>query len=166
MPGAVIVRATILVGTVLWAWAEMLKIRRPRELEPARMLWTAGVALAIVHAAAAFAVAYGWNHDAAVAGTARQTAAVTGIAWGGGLFANYLFLTLWLADAAWWWAAPAAYLRRPMALERGRLALFLFMFLNGAVIFASPAARMVGVPAVAAVGVTWLRGGRSRPVHA
>jgi hypothetical protein len=67
-----------------------------------------------------------------------------------------LFLALWLADALWWWVAPVGYQRRPVSLERTRLAIFLFMFGNGAIIFAGNGARAVGVPAVAAVCITWM----------
>jgi hypothetical protein len=156
MIGSAVVRATILLATVAWAWAEVLKIRRPRQVEPARRLWTAGVALALIHAGVAFDVAYEWSQDAALIDTARRTAAVTGIAWGGGIFVNYLFLALWLADALWWWVAPVAYHRRPVRLEQARLAIVLVMFANGAIVFAGNAARAVGVPAVAAVCIAWM----------
>ena len=88
-------------------------------------------------------MAYEWTSRAALIDTARRTAAVTGVAWGGGIFVNYLFLAVWLADGLWWWAAPVAYHRRPVVLERARLALFVFMFLNGAIVFAGNAARAV-----------------------
>ena len=95
---------------------------------------------------------------------ARQTAAVTGIAWGGGIFVNYLFLAVWLADAIWWWIAPVAYIHRSARVERTRLALFVFMFANGAILFASHAARAVGVPSVAAVCIAWALHMRRHPV--
>ena len=155
-----VVRATMLVATVLWAWAEVLKIARPHRVEPARQLWTASVALALVHAALGFDVAYGWSHAAAAADTARRTAEVTGLEWGGGMAVNYVFLTLWLADATWWWADAPGYARRPMALERARLLLFLFMFVNGAIVFAGNLARAIAVPATVAVCAAWVIGPR------
>jgi hypothetical protein len=166
MSGMSFVRGTMLMATILWACAEVLKVRRPLQSEPARSLWTAGLALAMGHAILAFAVAYGWSHQAAVRDTARQTAAVTGLAWGGGLFVNYVFLALWSGDAAWWWMAPAAYLRRRVRLEQGRVLIFLFMFVNGAIVFAGSTARIVGVAAVAAVCLAWLRGPRGPRAHA
>ena len=48
MFGTSIVRATMLMATALWAWAEVLKIRRPGQIAPARRLWTAGIALALL----------------------------------------------------------------------------------------------------------------------
>jgi hypothetical protein len=155
----------MLMATVVWAWAEVLKIRRPHQVEPARRLWTISLALALLHAVVAFEVAYQWSHGAASMDIARQTAAVTGIAWGGGIFVNYLFLALWLADAVWWWIAPGAYIRRSVRVEQARLALFVFMFVNGAILFASHTARAVGVPSVAAVCITWALHTRRHPVR-
>src|SRR5687768_2111294 len=99
------VRATILVATALWAAAEILKLRRPRRVEPARQVWTLAAALAWLHTLAAFHDVYGWSQAAAMDATARQTAALFGLRWGGGLFVNYAFLAMWAADAAWWWIA-------------------------------------------------------------
>jgi len=166
MTGTSLVRATMLVATMLWAMAEVLKIRRPLQVEPARSLWTAGLVLTLAHAAIAFAVAYGWSHAAAVRDTARQTAAVTGIAWDGGIFVNYAFMAVWSIDALCWWLAPAAYRRRPAGLERARAGFFLVMFVNGTIVFAGPAARVVGVPAVAAVCVAWMLSARRRAARA
>lgn len=166
MSGLAIVRATMLTSTVLWALAEVLKVRRPHAVEPARLTWTAAVALAVLHAVTAFGVSHGWSHAAAVEDTARRTAAVTGLAWGGGLFVNYLFLGLWLADAAWWWVDAGGYLRRSLRIERARAALFVFIFLNGAIVFASNTARVVGIPAVAAVCTAWTLGARRHPARA
>ena len=126
--GTAAVRGTMLMATVVWAWAEVLKIRRPRQVEPARRLWTISLALALLHAVIAFEVAYQWSHGTVYRGTARKTAAVTGIVWGGGIFVNYLFLAVWLADAIWWWIAPVGYIHRSVRVERTRLALFVFMF--------------------------------------
>jgi hypothetical protein len=166
MSGTGLLRATMLVATIVWAWAEVLKMRRPFQAEPARALWTAGLALALAHALIAFAVAPAWSHEAAARDTARQTAAVTGVAWRGGIFVNYVFLAVWFVDALWWWIAPASYLRRPVKLERVRLIFFLFMFVNGAIVFAGTTARFVGVTAVAAVCLGWVRRPRRRTADA
>jgi hypothetical protein len=114
----------------------------------------------------AFAIAYDWSHEAAVRDTARQTAARTGLDWGGGIYVNYVFLALWFGDAAWWWIAPASYLHKPVKLERARVIFFLFMFVNGAIVFAGTAARVVGVMAVAAICLAWARQPRRRSAHA
>jgi hypothetical protein len=162
----VVLRWTILGATLLWAWAEVVKFRSPQRTDPARGLYTTALVFALVHVLAAFEVTYAWNHDAAIEGTARQTAAVTGLRWGGGIFVNYFFLATWAADAWHWWAAPEAHARRSSRLEALRLSFFVFMFINGAIIFAGPFARLVGIPAVTAVVTAWLLAARRQPARA
>jgi hypothetical protein len=75
---------------------------------------------------------------------------------GGGLFVNYFFLALWTLEAAWWWLAPASY-RAVVAARGGVRAFFLFMFLNGAVVFAHGPLRALGAAAVLLVAWSWYR---------
>ena len=160
------VRASIIVATALWAAAEILKLWRPRQVEPTRRLWTIAAALAWLHAGAAFHQVYGWSQATAVDATARQTAALFGLAWGGGLFVNYAFLAMWAVDAAWWWMAPASHQQRSPIVERARRWIFVFMFVNGAIVFAAGPARLAGVAAVSAVCVAWaLRPAERRDPH-
>jgi len=145
------VRLSAILATVGWAAAEVLMRRSPAFDRLARRLSTAGLALALVHVLLAFDIVYAWDHEAAVAGTAQQTAAVLGWGWRGGIFVNYVFLALWLADVCWWWADPGSHLSRPPRLELARLLLFTFMFVNAAIVFAPSPGRIVGVAAVTAV---------------
>jgi hypothetical protein len=161
-----LVRTTIVLSTALWAIVEIHKLLRPNVVEPQRQLWTVAVLLALVHAVAAFGAVYGWSHQTALLATARQTALQTGLAWGGGLYVNYLFLIVWATDAAWWWVSPASYLARDARLERARLAWFTFMFVNGAIVFAGGIARVVGIVAVGSVCVAWALGERRSFRHA
>ena len=145
------VRGTIILATLGWATGEVLMRRSPHLDWWARASWTAGIALALVHVGLAFHFVYGWNHEAAVAATARQTATQAGWGWRGGIYVNYLFLMSWFADVCWWWAAPASHASRSRRIEAARLALFLFMFVNAAIVFASGPSRWAGVASVAAV---------------
>lgn len=114
-----------------------------------------GVVLGTAHTVLALAVAYDWDHARAVMATAERAAAVYGVAWPGSLYVNYVFLVWWLADTGWWWRSPRTFLRRSRAIEWAwRLTAFT-MVVNGAVIFASPAGRVAGVPLVAALLVVW-----------
>ena len=154
----------MILATVAWAVGEALMRRSPRSDRLARAIWTAGLALALIHVVLAFELVYAWNHDAAVAATVRQTVDRLGWGWQGGIYVNYVFLALWLADVCWWWLAPAAHASRPLRIERARLALFTFMFLNGAVVFASGIGRLVGIASVAVVLVASLARWRSTVV--
>ncbi len=145
----VLLYTTIWLAVVAWAATEVLR-RVGRARPAARLVWTAGAALLAVHTAIAFHSRHAWSHDAAYASTSIQSEALTGVAAGWGLYLNYGFILLWLADAVWWWAAPAAYERRSRAADRALFAFFLFMMVNGAVVFAMSRMRWLSVLCVAA----------------
>jgi hypothetical protein len=156
-----LVRGTIALAIVAWAGAEYLKLGGPRDRDArARVLWTLGAALLGVHTLAAFHFVHGWSHQAAAVETARQTDDLIGVRSSAGLFVNYAFLAVWIADAAWWWTSPASYRARPGAIRVAMLVLFVFMFFNGAVVFAAGAMRFLGAAAVAVVLWTWYRAER------
>ena len=144
-------RLSAILATVGWAAAEVLMRRSPASDLLARASSTAGLALALAHVFLAFHFVYAWDHEAAVTATARQTAAVVGWGWRGGIFVNYVFLAVWLADVCWWWADPGSHLSRSPRLELARLSLFTFMFVNAAIVFAPAPARVVGIAALTAV---------------
>ncbi len=153
-----VVHGTIAAATIMWAAAEWWRLTRPHTSDaPARAMWTIGAALLAVHSVAAFHTFYDWSQERALVETARQTAAVTGWSWGGGLFINYAFVVTWMADAVWWWLAPEAYRRRPAALSAALRGVFVFMFLNGAIIFAGGGMRVLGIIAVSVVIAAWYR---------
>jgi len=134
---------TITAAVLCWAVAEALA---------SRVFWTAGALLALLHSAAAFVVFYEGSHETARAETMRQTAELTGLEFSGGIYVNYLFLLVWLADAAWWWVAPASYKARPRALALAVRGFIFFVIVNGAVVFADGWARVVGLVALILAG--------------
>ena len=153
-------RTTIWLAVFAWAATEVLKARGRRDA--ARAVWTVGAALLAIHIALAFHYWHGWSHAAAYESTAIQSAQLTGVASGWGIYLNYALLVVWTADAAWWWAAPRAYDRRSRVLDRAAFAFFLFMMVNGAVVFATTAMRYAGVAAVATAIVARIRPTASR----
>jgi hypothetical protein len=114
-----------------------------------------GVLLTAAHTLLAIGVAYDWDHARAVQLTAERAATVYGVAWPGSLYVNYVFIAWWAADVTWWWLRPASFVGRPALLEWAWRALVLTMTVNGAIIFASPAGRVAGVPLVAALLFVW-----------
>lgn len=145
---------TISAAVLCWAAGEAYR---------SRVFWSAGALLALLHSMAAFVLVYDGSHDTARAETTRQTAALTGVEFSGGIYVNYLFLIVWLGDAAWWWLAPGSYRARPRVLELVIRGFILFIIVNGAVVFADGWARVVGLVALglAAAG-TWRRHKHSR----
>src|SRR5437879_4413018 len=90
-----------------------LTLRRTSWTNLGRLMWTSACFIYLLHVACAFQFVHHWSHDAAYAATARQTAEVVGLDWGGGLYANYVFTLLCLGDVCWWWLAPRHYDARP-----------------------------------------------------
>jgi hypothetical protein len=141
----------MLLATIAWAVGEVLMRRSLASDRRARWAWTIGTILSLIHVTLAFEFVYAWNHAAATDATAQQAANRFGWGWRGGIYVNYVFLALWLADTCWWWIAPVSHGTRSLRFEGARLAIFLFMFFNGAVVFASAGGRWVGIAAIAAV---------------
>ena len=120
----------------------------------ARFWWTLGYTAYAFHMVVAFHFFYDWSHGVGIAETERQTEAMTGMRWGGGLYFNYLFTVIWFVDVfAWWWRGPGSYRTRPRWVHGTVHAFLFFMVFNGTVIFGSGASRLIGV------GVTLLLGG-------
>ena len=71
-----------------------------------RVLWTSGCALYVIHVVCAFAFFHDWSHHRAYEQTAAQTNEVVGWNWGGGLYFNYFFTALWIADVVSVWFRP------------------------------------------------------------
>ena len=146
----ILLYATIWLSMVLFAAGESGRSFASRGEAPPRWAWwafTLGLGLAIVHTLLSFGIVHDWSHTDAVNVTARQTAAIYGVAFGGGLYVNYLFLATWLGDSVWWRISGAA--SGPILwLLR---ALYLVIIGNAAIVFASGWRRIFG-----AVLVSWL----------
>ena len=133
---------TVAAAVACWSAGEALR---------SRAFWTAGALLMLAHAVLAFGVFYEWSHAVARDLTMRQTAALTGLQFAGGIYINYLFLIVWLGDAVWWWLSPRTHAGRPVWASTAIRGFVFFMMLNGAVVFADGWARVLGVSAVALV---------------
>lgn len=128
----------------------------------------AGAALLATHIVLALVVHHQGSHAAAVAATAEQTRAVYGVAWGGGVYVNYAFMALWLAEVIWWRVAPDRYVARAWIWTFGVRATWLVMLTNAAIVFAAPSRRPAGATLVAALLWAWTvpsRRGRLEPAR-
>ena len=154
--------ATIWLSVLLFVAGEAGKraARRGQPLRGAWLLWAAGAFLCAVHMILAMGVRHDWSHQAAIESTARQTQAVYGINWGGGVYINYAFLALWIAEVMWWRASPGRYLSRPASTTWIVRSFYLIVLLNAAVVFASGARALAGVLLIAFLVWIWRPGGR------
>ncbi len=153
-PTPALVALTIWTALLLYVAGEYGRTRRPVAAW-ARPVWLLGAAAYLAHVAAAFATYHEWSHAAAYAHTAARTEALLGLAWGGGLWVNYAFTVLWGGEALWWQMRPASYARRARAWTPAVRGAFLFMIVNGAVVFVNGPGRWLGVAIVAALIAIW-----------
>jgi hypothetical protein len=152
---------TIWIALLLYCAGEFGRRRGHAEGSAVPWAWwafVAGALLCAVHIGIAMKAAHGWSHEAAIAATARQTLAVYGVNWGGGVFLNYAFVAVWLFEA-WRWRRRAD--RDARAITWMTRAFFLVMILNGAVIFAAGTRRIAGALLVAWLLWIWRPAGAS-----
>lgn len=114
------------------ALAELLLTAQSRR---ARLAWTIGALACVAHIGLAMHFQHHWSNAAAYAETARQTREIIGLDWGGGIYINYLFAAVWLADAAWWWCSPASRVARGMWLSGLIHGFLAFIIFNATVVF-------------------------------
>lgn len=123
----------------------------------ARAVWTLGAAALSIHVALAFHGVHGWSHAAAVSATARQLQQTVGFAWGGGVVINYLLLGWWWINVTVSWLRPDLW-NRPGFARSLRRSVFLFLWFNGAVVFAAGGRRWIGAfVCLGLLGLWWHR---------
>jgi hypothetical protein len=127
-----------------------------------RLVWTISCISLLAHVACAFHFYHGWSHDAAYRETARQTAELFGLNWGGGLYINYALMAGWVIDVLWWWLGGDVYRRRPGAMVAVWQGFLIFMFFNATVVFESGPLRFIGLFLCLALCLLWRRSAAAR----
>ena len=147
------------IGCVVFAMAN----RQTRLDRWVRLAWTAGCAALIVHFVCAFQFYHSWSHQSAYVETARQTAKVFAINWGGGLFINYGVAALWLADVGWWWfAGISSYRQRPWLVTLIWHSFLIFIIFNATVVFKDGLTRWIGLLVCLTLCLSWVSISRQR----
>jgi hypothetical protein len=148
------------IGCVVFATAR----RQPEADRWTRLAWTTGCAALVAHFICAFQLYHDWRHESAYIETARQTAQVFAIKWGGGLFINYAVATLWTADVtSWWLAGLSSYRRRPWWLTLSWHSFLIFIIFNATVVFKDGPARWIGLLVCLTLILSWILVRRRRP---
>jgi len=111
---------------------------------PARLVYTAGAIVFLAHVAAAVHFRHHWSHAEALENVRRQTAAMTGVTSGIGLWLNYAFAAVWAADVVWLWTAGAV---RPRSrwITIALHGFLLFMAVNATIVFPTGPTRAAGI---------------------
>lgn len=153
-----LIRITAWLATVLYFAAVFLRVRYPETKwlqRWSRLAWTIGCAIFLAHVTAAFHWVHAWSHSAAAAATARESAAVVGFAWDGGIYFNYVFAALWAIDVVGSWIPRSNHAlgwRQARWIARVFLAFIVF---NATLVFGSTASRWIGAAGFAALGWAW-----------
>ena len=159
------VRWTVRLALAFYLAALVIRLNaasRPRRTALARIAWTAGYVAFLLHLAAAFHFVHGWSHDDTYDATARDSLATVGLAWGGGVFANYAFAIVWGVDALWWWLRSSSYVNRPRWIEWPIQGFLGFIAFNATAVFGHGAIRWFGWAALVILAISAFR--RARPV--
>ena len=152
--------ATIWLSLCLFVAGEFGKRGIHNGLTPRSWAWSAfslGAVLMIVHILLSMSLVHHWSHASSVATTAAQTNAVFGLNWGGGVFVNYLFVAVWIAEIVLWRFAPAQYASRAPAWTRILRIFYFIVIANAAIVFAGGWRRALGVALVALLMFSWRR---------
>ena len=155
--GELLTRATACVAFACYATSLALRMSGRGHL--ARVFWTAGAVVFLLHVACAFQFVHHWSHSDAYASTARQTAALTGRSSGAGLYLNYAMLVIWPVHACWDWrkrSTPGSS-RSFHGIESAVQGFLAFMWLNATVVFGHGPAQWLGAAAFAVLVVFWVR---------
>jgi hypothetical protein len=165
MTGEDLTRWTIRLALAAYAgrlaWG-LTRPAAPHADSASRIAWTGACLFLWLHVACAFHFHHGWSHLAATTQTARDTARVTGIDWGGGIWFNYALLGLWTADVLLWWIAPARHRRRSRTLETAWQSFVAFMAFNATVVFEEGPIRWVGCLVTVGLSIAWILNSRGR----
>lgn len=121
----------------------------------ARWAWTIGCVSMLAHVVCAYHFYHAWSQTSVYRETARQTAAVFGLDWGGGVYVNYAFIAAWMLDVIWWWRGLERYNQRPRYLVLAWQGFFLFMVFNAMVVFKAGALRWLGIGLCIALVLVW-----------
>src|ERR1043166_4545832 len=141
--GILITRTTIWLALLCWTATLVLETRQ-RASRTTRLIWFVGCILLLAHIAAAFHFYHHWSHAAALEDTRRQTLELAGVNFGGGIYFNYLFAFVWLADCFGWWFGGKHFHEMNRTWCIALHTFFLFMIFNATVVFAHGWARPVG----------------------
>jgi hypothetical protein len=140
------------IGAVLLT----LSHRRPQVERAARWAWTIAVLSLLIHVGCAYHFYHRWSQESAYRETARQTAQLTGIEWGGGLYINYFLILCWMIDVGWWWRGLEQYRRRSATLAVIWQGFLIFVIFNATVVFKTGALRFIGIVLCGILCLLWL----------
>ena len=165
--GEVLTRTTIWISILSYALGYAIFATTRRYDQWVRVVWTIGCLALLAHFAAAFNYYHAWSQASAYSETARQTAEVIRINWGGGLFINYAVALFWIVDVGWWWLAGVnSYRRRAWLVTTIWHGFLIFIIFNATVVFKSGLTRWIGLLICLSLCWNWIQLTTNRRVTA
>ena len=131
------------------------RLRKPLTKPSASGWWSLGLVAFLAHLVCAFHFEHGWSHAKALAATVKQTAERTRTESGVGIYLNYAFTLVWLAECVWWQLAKRSHEERPAWLGGIIHGFMAFMWFNATVVFGALLSQALGGIAFAGLG-GWL----------
>ncbi len=141
--------AMVLLVAVLSAELRGSKSTEPLIVWP----WLMGALFAFAHSLGSLMTFHHGSQAAALESTAEQTQQLLGFRFGAGLYVNYLFVVVWLADAVFRLLAPTRYLSLPVWYRHTVIGFLVFIAINGAIVFKSGPIRVIGIGCVCLLGI-------------
>lgn len=84
---------------VVAVWRYLFGVRKTRSSDFVyRQSWAASWLMCVIHVICAYHFQHHWDQAVALEHTAMMTERVVGLHWSGGLYVNYVFLTVWGID--------------------------------------------------------------------
>tara|TARA_A100001037_G_scaffold290553_1_gene303551 strand:+ start:655 stop:1131 length:477 start_codon:yes stop_codon:yes gene_type:complete len=153
-----VLATSIYVSASLYAIALGLILSKPQQTSALfKVVWSTACLLAALHAYLALSDVHHWNHHHAFEHIANETERVLGFRFGYGVYFNYLFVLVWIADVIWLWGSPESYQNRSNRLSSAFHLFLILIMVNGAVVFRDGLPRYLGIVVIAAILAIWWR---------
>ncbi len=120
-----------------------------------RSVWLCGALCAFLHSVGSLFTFHAGSHQEAFDSTARQTEELLGVAFGIGLYVNYVFVAVWFGDAALRWIRRDFYCSLPGWYRTMVYGFLGFIAVNGTIVFKAGWIRVVALAAIASLVFLW-----------
>lgn len=118
-------------------------------------VWAIGCFAYVIHVVCAFEFAHGWSHVVALDYIAIETERVTGIRRGEGLWVNYLFTLIWIADVVRSIVAAGQNQPTNRRVDIAVQGFMAFIVFNATVVFGPAIYRWLLIPIGVAMWIAW-----------
>lgn len=149
------IRGTAWLATAGYFVGVFLLIKSRKKTRPLRLtkwIWAGACDIYFLHVFAAFHFQHHWSHAAALRHVAEQSQQLIGHPVGAGIWLNYFLLVVWALDAGWLFVDEVGYQKRNKIINWAIHGFILFMFFNGAIVFAPDVVRWPSIAAIIFLG--------------